>query len=175
MVEIVWYNMNWNKNSDKEESLKDLVTTWNVTKMYRNVWFLLTRNRTAMQWQEKMGGSTDTLYHQRTENVKEVCVPHQLQKNRHQILKLYLPSLQPTVILILMKDSNLNIFLCLLLHEYLFTRATGGKQITENKWLDAFSHPNWCNVWKYWLVHHNATILSKLFCYYSREVSQEIT
>lgn len=89
-----------------------------------------------------MGGSTDTLHHQRTKNIKEVCVPCQLQKNTHQILKLYLPCLQPTVILILMKDSNLNIFLCLLLHEYLFTRATGGKQIIENKWVDAPSHPN---------------------------------
>lgn len=106
--------------------------------------------------------------------LKKVCVPHQLQENRYQILKLYLPSLQPTVILILMKDSNLNIFLCLLLHEYLFTRATGEKQITENKWLDALSHPNRHSVWKYQLVHHSPTILSKLFCYYSRMVSQEI-
>lgn len=74
-----------------------------------------------------------------------------------------------------MKDSNLNIFLCLLLHEYLFTRATGGKQITENKWLDTLSHPNRHDVWKYQLVHHSPTILSKLFGYYSRMVSQEIT
>lgn len=92
------------------------------------------------------GGSTDTLYHQRTKNAKEAFVSHQLQKNRHQILKLYLPSLQPTVILIVMKDSNLNIFLYLLLHKYLFTRATGGKQIIENKWLDALSHPSRHNV-----------------------------
>jgi len=93
-----------------------------------------------------MGGSTDTLYRQQTENVKEVCVSHQQQKNRHQIPKLYLPSLQPTVILILMKDRNLNLFLCLPLHKCLFTRATGGKQITENKWLDALSHPDRHNV-----------------------------
>lgn len=140
----------------------------------RNVWFLFTRNRTAMQWQEKMGGSTDTLYCQRTENVKEVCVPHQLQKNRYQILKLYLLSLQPTVILILMKDSNLNIFLCLLLHEYLFTRATREKRITESKWFDVLSQSSQHNVWKYQLVHHSPAILSKLFYYYSRVVSQKI-
>lgn len=167
--------MNWNRNFGKEEGLKDPVTTWNAIKKDRNIWFLLTRNRTAMQWQEKIGGSTDTLHHQRTKNATEVFVSHHLQKDRHQILKLYLPSLQHTVILIVMKDSNLNIFLCLLLHKYLFTRATGGKQIIENKWLDALSHSVRHNVWKYCLVHHSPTILSELFCYYSRVVSQEIT
>lgn len=51
--------------------------------------------------------------------------------NTHKILKLYLLSL-PTVILILLKDSNLNNSLCLLLHKYFFIRATENKQITEN-------------------------------------------